>query len=102
VAVIGGMNRAARRQIVVRHGTALEQLGLVSLAMFDKTGTLTIGRPEVARVVARAPFSESELLALAGAVEQGSSHLLARSLVTTAIERTGTLPGIANRSPGLG
>jgi P-type E1-E2 ATPase len=49
VAVIGGMNRAARRQIVVRHGTALEQLGLVSLAMFDKTGTLT-SRPEVARV----------------------------------------------------
>jgi heavy metal translocating P-type ATPase len=104
VAVIGGMNRAARRQIVVRHGTALEQLGLVTVAMFDKTGTLTIGRPEVARVVARAPFSESELLALAGAVEQGSSHLLARSLVTAAIERTGALPRASQivEAPGAG
>jgi len=104
VAVIGGMNRAARRQIVVRHGTALEQLGLVTVAMFDKTGTLTIGRPEVARVVARAPFTETDLLALAGAVEQGSSHLLARSLVAAAIERTGALTQATEivEAPGAG
>ena len=51
VAIIGGINRAARHGIVFRHGTALEQLGQVRVAIFDKTGTLTIGRPEIARVL---------------------------------------------------
>jgi heavy metal translocating P-type ATPase len=81
VAVVGGINQAARRQIIFRHGTALEQLGRVSIGVFDKTGTLTIGRPRVARVLPVPPFSEAEVLRLAGAVEHGSSHLLARTLV---------------------
>src|SRR5690606_25920549 len=51
VAVIGGINSAARRQIVVRNGTALEQLGKVRVGIFDKTGTITVGIPEVDRVV---------------------------------------------------
>ena len=54
VAIIGGINRAARRGIIFRHGGALEQLGRVSVAVFDKTGTLTVGHPEVARVCPRA------------------------------------------------
>ncbi|HEX5386775.1 MAG TPA: heavy metal translocating P-type ATPase [Gemmatimonadales bacterium] len=84
VAVVGGINRAARRQIIFRHGTALEQLGGVSVGVFDKTGTLTIGRPRVARVIAVPPFTEPELLRLAAPVEHGSSHLLARTLVEAA------------------
>ncbi|HMV30986.1 MAG TPA: HAD-IC family P-type ATPase, partial [Gemmatimonadales bacterium] len=51
VAMIGGLNRAARRSIIIRHGTALEQLGRVTVALLDKTGTLTIGRPAVAAVL---------------------------------------------------
>jgi heavy metal translocating P-type ATPase len=84
VAIVGGINRAARRQIIFRHGTALEQLGDVSVGVFDKTGTLTIGRPRVARVIPVSPFTEPDLLRLAAAVEHGSSHLLARTLVEAA------------------
>jgi heavy metal translocating P-type ATPase len=87
VAVVGGINRAARRQIIFRHGTALEQLGAVSVGVFDKTGTLTIGRPRVARVIPVPQFTEPELLRLAAAVEHGSSHLLARTLVDAATAR---------------
>ena len=87
IAVVGGINRAARRQIIFRHGGALEQLGTVTVAVFDKTGTLTIGRPEVARVIPVAPFTERDVLRLAGAVEQGSGHLLARTLVAAARKR---------------
>jgi heavy metal translocating P-type ATPase len=87
VAVVGGINRAARRQIIFRHGTALEQLGDVSVGVFDKTGTLTIGRPRVARVIAVPPFAEPDVLRLATAVEHGSSHLLARTLVDAATAR---------------
>jgi heavy metal translocating P-type ATPase len=84
VAIIGGINQAARRGIVFRHGTALEQLGGVRTAIFDKTGTLTIGRPEVARVLAAGALDESELLRLTAAVEHGSGHLLARMVVQAA------------------
>jgi len=87
IAVVGGINRAARRQIIFRHGGALEQLGTVTVAVFDKTGTLTIGRPEVARVIPVQPFTELDVLRLAGAVEQGSGHLLARTLVAAAVKR---------------
>jgi heavy metal translocating P-type ATPase len=87
VAIIGGINRAARSGIIFRHGGALEQLGQVRVAIFDKTGTLTIGRPTVARVVAAPPFDEAELLRLTAAVEHGSGHLLARSVVDEAASR---------------
>ena len=87
VAVVGGINRAARRGIVFRHGSALEQLANVNVAVFDKTGTLTIGRPRVAQVLTAPPFSEPELLRLAGGVEQGSGHLLARTLSEEIVAR---------------
>ena len=92
VAMLGGVNRSARHQIIVRHGTALEQLAGVTIAVFDKTGTLTLGQPVVSAVEPIPPFGEAELLAMAGGVEQGSGHLLARSLVDAAVARVGKLP----------
>ena len=84
VAVIGGINRAARRQVVVRNGSALELLARVDTAVFDKTGTLTIGRPDVDRVETVGGLPDGELLRLAAALEVGSGHLLARSIVAAA------------------
>ena len=90
VAVIGGINRAARRHIIIRHGTALEQLGMATVAVFDKTGTITIGQPRVSRVIPANGRPPNELLRLAGAVERASGHLLARTLVDAA-ESTGVV-----------
>ena len=87
VAIIGGINQAARRMIIFRHGSALEKLGRVTTAVFDKTGTLTVGRPQVSRVIPVPPLSENELLRLAGAVEHRSGHLLALTLVEAAAAR---------------
>ena len=92
VAIIGGINRAARRKIIMRHGAALEMLSDATLAVFDKTGTLTVGRPAVRSVSALPGFSESEVLRNAGAVEHGSSHLLARVVAEEAEKRFGLLP----------
>ena len=104
VAVIGGINRAARRQIIVRNGTALELLARVDTAVFDKTGTLTIGRPEVAEVLAVRPDGADELLRLAAAVEVGSGHLLARSAVAAAEARGLSIPEAQKivEAPGQG
>ncbi len=84
VAVIGGINRAARRQVIFRSGAALEELGGVTVAVFDKTGTLTLGRPEMTAIEPAPPFAHSDVLRLAGAVEATSGHRLARSVATAA------------------
>lgn len=92
IAIIGGINRAASRQIIMRTGGALEQLSRAHVAVFDKTGTLTVGRPSVARVVAVPPINQQALLRFAGAVEQHSGYALARSVVDAAHSAGETLP----------
>lgn len=104
IAFIGGINLAARRHIIVRTGEALERLTRVSMAIFDKTGTLTIGRPAVSAVIAAPGLTEDDVLRAAGAVEQGSSHLLARTLVDATQARGLGLPVARDviESPGRG
>jgi len=85
IAIIGGMNRAARQQIIIRNGAAIEQLARVNVSVFDKTGTLTIGKPAVSDVIAIAPITRAALFHNAASVEQGSGHLLARTLVEAAV-----------------
>jgi heavy metal translocating P-type ATPase len=87
VALIGGVNRAARARIIVRSGAALEHLAQLRATVFDKTGTLTTGKPMPESVTAFNGWNEPALLPLIAAVEQGSSHVLARSLVAYAQER---------------
>lgn len=84
VAIIGGMNRAARRQIIMRHGAALERLAAATVAVFDKTGTVTVGQPRVRQLRPAEGFVANDVLRYAAAVEQGSSHLLARVIVEAA------------------
>ncbi len=84
VAVIGGINRAAKINILFRNGAALENLAAAQAAIFDKTGTLTIGGPTVAEVVAYDGSSARDLLSLIATVERGSSHMLAREIVAYA------------------
>ncbi|MDQ8154988.1 MAG: heavy metal translocating P-type ATPase [Gemmatimonadota bacterium] len=104
VAIIGGINRCARQQVIVRSGGALERLASVDTAVFDKTGTLTVGRPEVVAVDALDGWTEVEVLRLAAAVEVGSGHHLARSTVDAAVRRGITPPTPSNvtDAPGLG
>ena len=104
VAIVGGLSTSARRQILMRNGGALEALGRTTAVIFDKTGTITIGHPLVSQVVATDSRSESELLRLASGVEQGSGHLLARTLVAEAKRRSVLAsPGVeVVESPGRG
>jgi heavy metal translocating P-type ATPase len=87
VAILGGMNRSARRQILIRNGGAIENLGAATALLLDKTGTITAGHPEVSRVIPAGTIDANELLRLAAAVEQGSGHLLARTLIAEAQRR---------------
>ena len=104
VAIVGGINRAAKRHIIMRDGGALERLETVNVAVLDKTGTLTIGRPRVATIRTAPEFTQTDVLRLAGAVEQGSSHILARTLVEAATEQGIELPAAETvlEAPGQG
>jgi heavy metal translocating P-type ATPase len=103
IAIIGGINRAASRQIILRTGGALERLCRVRIVVFDKTGTITIGRPEVTRVRGHNGVTPDQLVQLAAAVEQGSSHMLAQSVVDAALVQ-GPVPAATavQESPGRG
>ena len=85
VAMIAGLNSAARKHLIVRNGGALEALSRVNVAVFDKTGTLTIGKPRVVSTTATSGFDRDSVLQLAAAVEHGSGHLLARTMVDAAV-----------------
>ncbi len=50
-----------------------------------KTGTLTVGKPRVTAIHPATGISESELLTLAAAVEQGATHPLAQAIVREAL-----------------
>ena len=94
VAIIGGVNRAARAHVIVRSGAALELLAGVQAVVFDKTGTLTTGRPQPKQLYVLDNWTPATLLPMIAALEQGSSHVLARELVAYAL-RNGVVPNMA-------
>ena len=104
VAIIGGINRAARQSIIIRHGDALERLGSVTAALLDKTGTLTIGRPAVTSVQSAPPFDADDVLRYAAAVDARAGHMLAHSIVAEAARRHLEVPQATAvvESPGRG
>ncbi|WP_289993453.1 zinc/cadmium/mercury/lead-transporting ATPase [Photorhabdus laumondii] len=80
-AITSALATATRRGALIKGGAALEQLGLITTIAFDKTGTLTAGKPQVTDIQPAENISESQLLALASAVESGSHHPLAKAIL---------------------
>ncbi len=91
-AVLSGVARAGRGGVLVKGGGPLENLGTLSALAFDKTGTLTEGKPRLTDVVPADGVDESELLAVAVAVEALSDHPLATAVVRDGGERLGDKP----------
>lgn len=85
VAFMGGMSSAARLNVIVKDGGALETLARVRSAAFDKTGTLTQGKPTVVDVRPVGMTSDA-LLGLAASVEQFSVHVFAQPIIAHARE----------------
>ncbi len=91
-AVLAGIAQAARRGVLIKGGVHLENLGNLDTVALDKTGTLTTGRFAVTQVIGFDGTSEDEVLRIAAAVEEQSSHPLAAAIVKTAKERNITFP----------
>jgi len=79
---IGGLNKAARKNIIVKSPYVLELLAKTKVFFFDKTGTLTLGVPRLQKIeLLDKGLDEEQALDLAAALERHSFHPLARSLV---------------------
>jgi Zn2+/Cd2+-exporting ATPase len=84
VSIVSAIGNAARNGILIKGGVHLERLGAVSVMAFDKTGTLTQGHPEVTGIIPVSALTETEILAIAAAVEARSEHPLAAAIVRKA------------------
>jgi heavy metal translocating P-type ATPase len=104
VAIIGAISRAARRGIIIRAPSILEQIPRVRTVILDKTGTLTYGRPAITEEMYAPPFTRVEVLPLLAALERYSKHPLAEAVVRAAHEAGLELPTVdeVREQPGRG
>ena len=92
-AIMAGTGVAAQHGILIKDAEALEVAHGVTAVAFDKTGTLTSGTPRIARLSA-VDGDESALLALAGALQRGSEHPLAKAVLDSCAEHGIDVPAI--------
>jgi len=85
-AIMTGTGAAARSGILIKDVESLEHAHGLTAIIFDKTGTLTEGRPNIISIHA-VRGSEDELLAIAGSIQQGSEHPLAKAILDQTMER---------------
>jgi len=88
-ALMAGTGRGAQLGIVIRGPQVLESTRQVDTIVLDKTGTLTHGKMAVVAVhPVKNGLSETELLNVAGSVEQASEHPIGRAIAAAASERS--------------
>ncbi len=93
-AIMVGTGAAARRGILIKDAQALEIAHSVTVVAFDKTGTLTEGKPTLVAVVPAEGSGIDEVVALAAALQQASSHPLALAVTAHARDARLTIPPV--------
>ena len=81
VTIVSGLTAAARRGILIKGGTYLEQGRELKTVALDKTGTITHGKPVLTDVVALASMSKEEALRIAASLDTLSDHPVATAIV---------------------
>jgi Cu+-exporting ATPase len=91
-ALLVGTGRGSQLGILIKGPQILESTRLVDTIVLDKTGTVTTGRMSLAGVAVASGVTETDVLTLAAAAEDGSEHPIAAAIVTGARERRIVLP----------
>ncbi|MBK3543853.1 cation-translocating P-type ATPase [Streptomyces sp. MBT60] len=103
-ALMVGTGRGAQLGILIKGPEVLETTRRVDTIVLDKTGTVTTGRMTLQITHTTDTTTETEVLRLAGALENASEHPIAQAVAFAATDATGPLPtpeDFAN-VPGLG
>ncbi|MEU6502467.1 heavy metal translocating P-type ATPase [Streptomyces californicus] len=99
-ALMVGTGRGAQLGILIKGPEVLETTRRADTIVLDKTGTVTTGR----MTLQTTHTTETDVLRLAGALENASEHPIAQAVASAATDATGPLPtpeDFAN-VPGLG
>ena len=72
-----GIGANAKRKIIVKGGTYLEDLFKASTIILDKTGTLTKAQFEITKIIGE---DKSEIIKIAKGLEKNSTHPLAKAI----------------------
>ncbi len=81
-AIMVGTGIGAKNGILIRSGDSLEIARKTSAVLMDKTGTITEGRPQVTDVLSfDENFDDKDILQIAGSLEKGSEHSIAKAIV---------------------
>ncbi|NMR20016.1 cation-translocating P-type ATPase [Cellulomonas fimi] len=91
-ALLVGTGRGAQMGILIKGPEVLESTRKVDTVVLDKTGTVTTGKMTLTDVVTAAGVDRTELLRLAGALEDASEHPIAQAIAKGATQEVGTLP----------
>jgi Cd2+/Zn2+-exporting ATPase len=81
----GGIGLASRNGILFKGGNFLDVMTQVNTVVMDKTGTLTKGVFKVQQVVSN-NISKDELITYASAIEQNSTHPIAKAVIEYAAD----------------
>ena len=81
VAIMVGNGVGAKKGILFKTSSALEESGRVKVVALDKTGTITEGSPVVTDVIPAEGVMKEALLSVACSLEQKSEHPLAKAIV---------------------
>jgi manganese/zinc-transporting P-type ATPase C len=92
-AISAAIGNGARRGILIKGGSHLEQASRVDAIVFDKTGTLTVGRPVVTNIIGlHKDWQPEQVLAYAASSELHSRHPLAEAVIRSTEERRIIIP----------
>ncbi|MDP1745527.1 MAG: cation-translocating P-type ATPase [Bacteroidota bacterium] len=89
-AVMVGIGRAAKKGILIKGGSTLEEFAKIKNIVFDKTGTLTTGDFKIKKIESFDGVSEKEVKEILFVLEQHSSHPIAKSIITELNGTSGT------------
>ncbi|MBW4960884.1 heavy metal translocating P-type ATPase [Sulfitobacter sp. CW3] len=92
VALVAGLSRAAHFGVLIKGSGVLEKMARIQTLILDKTGTLTDGRPRIVSIQTHTDISEDDILGLAAALDQTSTHPVAQAIVAAAKARNLALP----------
>jgi heavy metal translocating P-type ATPase len=102
VALVAGLSRAAHFGVLIKGAGPLETMARIHTLIMDKTGTLTDGRPQIVSIESHSGMGEDDILRLAAALDQTSTHPIAQAIVAEARMRELVLPVPSGVSESIG
>ena len=93
-ALMVGTGRGAQLGILIKGPEVLESTRKVDTVVLDKTGTVTTGQMAITDVIPADGEAASQVLLMAGALENASEHPIAQAIAKGARDRVGQLPDV--------